>query len=38
MAESTLLLDENQWLDGRTLALEGEIKGVREPTAELETH
>jgi hypothetical protein len=36
MAESTSLLDEKQWLDGRTLALEGEIKGLRAPTEELE--
>jgi hypothetical protein len=36
MAESIPLLDEKQWPDGRTLALEGEIKGLRVPTAELE--
>jgi hypothetical protein len=36
MAESTTLLDEKHWLDGRTLALEGEIKGLRIPRAELE--
>jgi hypothetical protein len=36
MAESTPLLDEKQWLDGRTLALEGEIEGLRAPTAEIE--
>jgi hypothetical protein len=37
MAESTPLLDEKQWLDGRTLALEGEIEGLRAPTVGLET-
>jgi hypothetical protein len=36
MAESTTLLYEKHWLDGRTLALEGEIKGLRIPRAELE--
>jgi hypothetical protein len=36
MAESTPLLDEKQWLDGHTLALEGEIEGLKAPTAELE--
>jgi hypothetical protein len=33
MAESTLLLDEKQWLGGRNLALEGEIEELRAPTA-----
>jgi hypothetical protein len=37
MAESTPLLDEKQWLDGRTLALKGEIEGLRAPTVGLET-
>jgi hypothetical protein len=36
MAESTPLLDEKQWLDGRTLTFEGETEGLRAPTAELE--
>jgi hypothetical protein len=36
MAVSTPQLDEKQWLDGRTLALEGDIVGLRAPTAELE--
>jgi hypothetical protein len=36
MADSTLLLDEKQWLGGRTLALEGEIEELRAPTVELQ--
>jgi hypothetical protein len=36
MAESTLLSDEEQWLDGRTLALERDINGLRASTADLE--
>jgi hypothetical protein len=34
MAESLPLLDEKQRLDELTLALEGEIKGLRAPTEE----
>jgi hypothetical protein len=36
MAQPTPLLDEKQWLDGRTLALEEEVEGLRATTAELE--
>jgi hypothetical protein len=34
MAESIPLLDEKQSLDELTLALKGEIKGLRTPTEE----
>jgi hypothetical protein len=37
IVNSTPLSDEEQWLDGRTLAIEGEIERLRVPTVELET-
>jgi hypothetical protein len=36
MTQSTPLLDEKKWLDGRTLALEGETEGLRAPATGLE--
>jgi hypothetical protein len=37
MAELTPLLGVKQWLDGCTLAFEGDIEGLRAPALELET-